>query len=90
MTLQTQHAAELLRPFRQPLLVDAHHRRRVVCHEGHPCVYDGPAMAFVADPRCATAQQARNDTFDHRAAIPAGAGELHLVRGCACRASLPR
>src|SRR5882672_2113233 len=81
MTLQTQQTAELLRSIGQVVLVDAHHRGRVVSHDDHPRVEDCPAMAFVVDPRCAPAQQARNDTFDYRTAIATGAGEVHLRGG---------
>ena len=90
MTLQTQQTAELLRSFGQAVVVDAHHRRRVVRHDGHPHLYDRPALAFVGDPRRPAAQQAGNDTFDHRAAVATGAGEVHLVRGALCGASPPR
>src|SRR6266850_8318017 len=81
MTLQTQQSAELLRPFRQAVLVDAPQGRGVVCHDRHPHLHDRPTMTFVGDPRCATVQEAGNDTFDHRAAVATSTGELHLVRG---------
>ena len=81
MALQTQQSAELLRPFRQAVLVDAPHGRGVVCHDRHSYLHDRTAMTFVGDPRSAAAQQAGNDTFDHRAAGATGAGKLHLVRG---------
>ena len=81
MTLQTQQLAELLRSCGQAVLVDAAHGGGVVGHDRHPYLHDRAALPFVGDPRRAAAEQAGNDTFDHRAAIATGAGELHLVRG---------
>src|SRR4051812_37956687 len=81
MTLQTQQTAELVRACGQAVLVDTYQRGRVVSYDGHPRVYDGSAMAPVADPRGTPAQQARNDTFDYWAAIASGAGELYVARG---------
>jgi hypothetical protein len=52
----------------------------VVRHDGHPHLHDGAAMAFVREVCGATAQQAGNDAFDHRSAVPTGAGEIYLGR----------
>lgn len=75
---QTQQSAELVRPFRQTMLVDAHQRRRVVRHDGYSRLHERAAMAFIGEARGTTAQQAGNDAFDHRSAVPTGAGEVHL------------
>jgi len=81
MTLQTQQAAELLRPFRQAVVLDAYHRRRVMRPHGHPRLHARPAMAFVGQARRPPAPEAGNDTFDHRAAVTTGAGDMRWVGG---------
>src|SRR5713226_1020392 len=81
MTLQTQQAAEFLRPFREAVVLAADHRRRVVRHHSHPHLHDRPTMAFVGQARRPPAQEAGNDTFDQRAAVTTGAGYIRLVRG---------
>jgi hypothetical protein len=53
----------------------------MVRHDGHPRLNDGAAMAFVGEVRGSTVQQAGNDTFDHRSAVPTGTREVHLGRG---------
>jgi hypothetical protein len=81
MALQTQQLAEFLRPFRQAVLLNAYHRRRVVRHHSHPHLSDRPALTFVGAARYPTAQEAGNETFDYRAAGAPGAGNLRLVGG---------
>ena len=79
--LQAQQSAEFLRPFRQTMLTNAHQRRRVVGHDGHPRLHERAAMAFVGEAPCSTTQQAGNDAFDHRSAVPTGASDVHLGWG---------
>ena len=57
MRFQTQQSAEFLRPFRQPVLLNAHQRCRVVRHDGHAHVPHCPSMAFVSDVRDFTAER---------------------------------
>ena len=79
MTFQTQQTAELLRACGEAVLVDAPQGSGIVSQDRHSELHDRPALPFVDDPRCAAAEQAGNDTFDHRPAVATGAGELHLV-----------
>jgi hypothetical protein len=85
---QTQPSAELARPLRQTILVNADQRCRIVRHDGHPHVYGRAAMTFVGDPRSSTVQQAGNDAFDHGSAVSRRIGEVHLARGPCSRAVL--
>ena len=81
MALQTKQSAELLRPFRQLLLTDAHHGRTVMGHDGHPLLHDSARKAFVAHLAGPAGQQTGDMAFHHRAAVATGTGQLHLVRG---------
>jgi hypothetical protein len=78
---QAQPSAERAGPLRETIFVDAHQSGRVVRHNGHPRLDDRTAMALVGEAPCSTTQQAGNDAFDHRSAVPTRAGELHLGRG---------
>src|SRR5713226_2799152 len=81
MTLQPQQSAELLRPCRQAILLDAGQCRRVVGQGCHSHLHDRPPMASVSEVRGPSAQQAGNDAFDHRSAVATSTGEMDLVRG---------
>ena len=60
---QPQPSAERACPLRQPILVDADQRRRVVCHDGHSHLYERAAMTFVGEAPCSTTQQTGNDAL---------------------------
>src|SRR5712691_245614 len=81
MRFQTQQPAKFLRPFRQPILLNAHQRCRVVRHDGHAHVHHRPSMTFVSDVGGPSTQQVLNKTFDHRSAVSTGAGQVDLVGG---------
>ena len=84
---QAQPSAEQACPFRETILMDADQGCRMVRHDSHPHLDDCAAMAFVGEVRCATAQQAGHDTFDHWSAVATGVGERHLARGSVLAAS---
>jgi hypothetical protein len=75
---QTQPSAELARPLRQAIVVDADQCRRVVRHDRHPRLDERPAMAFVGEVPYATTQQTGNEAFDHWSAVATRVGEVHL------------
>ena len=77
---QAQSSAEQACPFRETILMDADQGCRIVCHDGHPCLDDRATMAFVREAPGSTTEQASNDAFDHRSAIPTGVGQVHLGR----------
>ena len=83
-----KQSAEFLGARGQPTVADAAHRRRVVSHDRHRELHTGAVPAFVAQLGCPPTQQAGNDTFDHRAAVACGAGQLYLAGRCVCGASL--
>ena len=68
-----------MRPFRQAMLLDTHHRGGIVRHHRHAHLEDGPSMAFISDAIYPSTEQAGNDAFDHRPAVAAGASKVHLV-----------
>jgi hypothetical protein len=78
---QAQPSAEHPCPLRETILVDADQGSRVVCHNGHASLDNRAAVTFIREVRGSTAQQAGNDAFDHRSAVPTRVGELHLGRG---------
>ena len=90
MRLQTQQTAELLRPFREALLLDAYHSRGIMGHNRHACLEDGPLMAFVPDVPCASAQQALNTALDDWPACTHTRRQGALDRGCADDSNRPR
>jgi hypothetical protein len=77
---QAQLSAEHACPLRQPIGVDADQGCRVVRHDSHPRLDDCTAVPCVGEAPSATAQQARDDTFDHGAAIATRVGQVHLGR----------
>src|SRR5215510_15885510 len=77
---QTQPSAERACSLREAILVHTDQGCGVVRHDGHPRLHNGAVMAFVREVCGATAPQAGNDAFDHRSAVPTGAGEIYLGR----------
>jgi hypothetical protein len=78
---QAQSAAEPACPFRETIRMDANQGCRIVRHDRYPRWDDRATMAFVHEAPGAPTQQARNDAFDHRSALPTGVGQVHLGRG---------
>ena len=76
-----EQTAEFLGAGSQATEADAADRRGVVGHDRHAYLLDRAALPFVGDPCSTAAQQAGNDTFDHRAAVARGVGQLHLAEG---------
>src|SRR5229473_3576478 len=81
MMFQTQQTAELVRSLGEAILVDELYGGVVVIQDRYPDLHDRPTLPFVREPRCAPAQQAGNDTFDHGTAVASGTGKLDLVGG---------
>ena len=79
MALEAQQSAELLRPFRQTVLLNPYQSGGVVCHHRHTHVEFSPMMALIGDlPNTAT-KQMLNKALDHRSAIATGTGYLDLM-----------
>jgi hypothetical protein len=78
---QTQSSADHTCPLRQTILVEANQGGCVVRHDGHPRVDECAAMACVGEASCSPTQQTGHDAFDHRSALPTGAGAVHLGWG---------
>ena len=76
---QAKQSAELLPPFGQTLLTNAHQDRPIVGHHGHAHLDHGALKTFVAHLIYAARHQCRNVPFYHRAAVATGAGQMHLV-----------
>jgi len=74
-----KQAAEFLSAGGQAAEADATHGCCVVSHDGHRDLYLSPVPPFVTQLGRTPAEQAGNDTFDHRAAIARGTGQLHLA-----------
>ena len=76
-----KQAAEFLGARRQATEADATHRGRVVGQDGHRDLYLSPVPPFVTQLGRTPAEQAGDDTFDHRAALACHAGQLPLAGG---------
>jgi hypothetical protein len=59
-------------------LVGTHQTRRGVRRDSHPYLFERCGMAFVGKARDYTARQVGHEAFDHRSAVPTGAGEVPL------------
>ena len=77
---QSQQSAELLCPFRQTLLTDAHHDCTVMGHRGHAQLYHSPWMTFVTHLASAARQQTGDMAFHHWTAIATRTGQVDLMR----------
>ena len=49
-------------------------------HHGHAQLHDRTVSAFVANLSGTAIEQTGNVAFDHRAAVTASTGQLHLIR----------
>jgi hypothetical protein len=78
---QPKQSAELLCPFRQPLLTDSHHGGRVVGHLRHALLHHGALWPFVAHLASTATEDTGDVTVHHRAAGATGTGQRHLGRG---------
>ncbi len=63
------------------LLTDAHQHCPIVGHHRHAHLDDGALKTFVAHVARSTRHQRRYVTFNDRAAVATGTGQVHLMRG---------
>ena len=80
MLSQSQQSTELLGPFRQPLLADAHHDRTVMGHCGHAQLPYSPWMTFVTHLTSAAGKHTGDMAFHYRTALATRTGQLDLMR----------
>ena len=78
---QAQPSAELAGPLRETRRVDTDPRRRVMRHDGHPCVDDRAAMTLVGHAGRSTAPQAGPEAFHDGSAVSTRIREIPLARG---------
>jgi len=74
-----EQTAELLGARSQATVTDAADRSRVVGHDRHRELYLCSMPPFVAQLPRPPAQQASNDTFDHRPTVACRTSQLHLA-----------
>jgi hypothetical protein len=74
-----EQTAEFLGASGQAAELDAAHRGRVVSQDRYVDLHLRTVPALVAHPSGPPVQQTGNDTFDYRATVPSGAGQLHLT-----------
>ena len=74
-----KQSAEFLGARGHPTVADAADGGRVVSHDRHRELHTGTVPAFVAQLPRPLAQQAGDDTFDHRPTVTGRAGQLPLA-----------